>query len=87
MVKELNEPRLPSLKGKLNAKKAVVTKWTAADINADLKCLGLEGSPTKVVKIFSPPARQGGEMLQGTADETAAQVVDKLFDTVLGAGG
>jgi len=87
VVKELNEPRLPSLKGKLNAKKVIITKWTAADIAGDPKCLGLEGSPTKVVKIFSPPPRQGGTILQGTADEAAAQLVDKIFDTVLSARG
>ncbi|MBN1675348.1 MAG: electron transfer flavoprotein subunit beta/FixA family protein [Kiritimatiellae bacterium] len=84
-VKELNEPRLPSLKGKLAAKKAKIVHWTAADLGADPKSLGLEGSPTKVVKIFTPPPRKGGEMLEGEPQEAAARLVEKLKDVVIGA--
>lgn len=85
VVKEINEPRLPSLKGKMNAKKAVIQVWKAADIQADPKCLGLDGSPTKVVRIFTPPPRQGGEILKGEPDEIVAQLAAKLKDAVLGA--
>lgn len=85
VVKELNEPRLPSLKGKMAAKKATITQWKAADLNANPKSLGLDGSPTKVVKIFTPPPRQGGEVLQGDPDETVPHLVAKLKDAVLGA--
>jgi electron transfer flavoprotein beta subunit len=83
VVKEINEPRLPSLKGKMNAKKAVITTWKAADLLAEAKYLGLEGSPTKVVKIFTPPTRQGGQILQGEPEEIVAQLVAKLKDAVL----
>jgi electron transfer flavoprotein beta subunit len=85
VVKEINEPRLPSLKGKMAAKKAVITCWKAADLQTDPKCLGLEGSPTKVVKIFTPPPRQGGEILQGEPDDVVAQLAAKLKDAVLSA--
>jgi electron transfer flavoprotein beta subunit len=85
VVKEINEPRLPSLKGKMNAKKAVIVAWKAADLQADPKCLGLEGSPTKVVRIFTPPARSGGEILKGEPDEIVSQLAAKLKDAVLGA--
>src|SRR5437773_2304599 len=43
VVKEINEPRVPSLKGKMAAKKAVVARWTAADIEADKTKIGLGG--------------------------------------------
>ncbi len=85
VVKELNEPRLPSLKGKMNAKKAAITVWKAADLQAEPKSLGLDGSPTKVVRIFTPPPRKGGEMLKGEPDEVVAQLAAKLKDAVLGA--
>ncbi len=85
VVKEINEPRLPSLKGKIAAKKAVIAVWKAADLSCDPKCLGLDGSPTKVVRIFTPPARQGGEMLQGEPSEIVPQLVAKLKDAILGA--
>lgn len=85
VVKEINEPRLPSLKGKMNAKKATITCWKAADLQADPKCLGLDGSPTKVVRIFTPPPRQGGQVFKGEPDEIVGQLVEKLKDAVLGA--
>ena len=85
VVKELNEPRLPSLKGKMNAKKAQITVWKAADIGCDPQCLGLTGSPTKVLRIFTPPARKGGQMLTGETHQVVSQLVEKIKDTVLSA--
>ena len=85
VVKEINEPRLPSLKGKMAAKKAVIPVWKAADLQCDPKNIGLDGSPTKVVKIFTPPPRQGGEMLKGEPSEVVPLLVAKLKDAVLGA--
>ena len=59
VVKEINIPRLPSLKGKLAAKKAEIPVLKAADIGADVQRLGLNGSPTQVMKIFTPPKPAG----------------------------
>ena len=78
VVKEINEPRIPSLKGKMKAKKAEIKTWTAADINVDRSKIGLEGSPTKVVKIFTPPPRPGGQMLKGEPAEVAEELVEFL---------
>jgi electron transfer flavoprotein beta subunit len=78
VVKEINEPRLPSLKGKMRAKKATIPTWTAKDVNCDEKQIGLEGSPTRVVKIFTPPPRQGGQMLDGDAEEVTETLVETL---------
>jgi electron transfer flavoprotein beta subunit len=80
VVKELNEPRLPSLKGKMRAKKAEIKKWTAADIGAEEELLGLKGSPTQVKKIFAPEARSDREMLEGTPEEQAEKLVKKLLE-------
>jgi electron transfer flavoprotein beta subunit len=80
VVKELNEPRLPSIKGKMRAKKAVVVKWSAADIGADENDLGLKGSPTQVRKIFAPEARAEREMVEGTPEEQAAKLLEKLLE-------
>lgn len=74
VVKEINEPRIPSLKGMMRSKKAEITKWTAEDIKADEKKIGLDGSPTQVVKIFSPPARTGGQILHGEAEDVVAKL-------------
>jgi electron transfer flavoprotein beta subunit len=78
VVKEINQPRIPSLKGKMRAKSVQIKILKADDIGADEKCLGLNGSPTQVVKIFTPPAREGGEMLSGSSDE----IVDKIISII-----
>jgi electron transfer flavoprotein beta subunit len=78
VVKEINEPRLPSLKGKMKANKAAVTTWTAADLGLEASKVGLNGSPTKVVKIFTPPPRPGGQILKGDPSETACKLAELL---------
>lgn len=78
VVKEINEPRTPSLRGKMNAKKAQITMWTAADIDAPTDKLGLEGSPTHVVKVFSPQHREGGEKCSGEPQELADKLAGLL---------
>ncbi len=78
VVKEINEPRLPSLKGMLRAKQAKITHWTAKDIGVDSVCVGLNGSPTRVVKIFTPQPRSGGQMLTGETQEIVEKLVELL---------
>ena len=75
VVKEINEPRTPSLRGKMNAKKAEIPVWKASDVEAPEDKLGLKGSPTQVIKVFSPPHREGGEKHAGEPTELA----DKLY--------
>ncbi len=78
VVKEINEPRLPSLKGKMKASKIEIFTYSAKDINAESQNIGLEGSPTKVVKIFMPPKREGGQKLTGEPDEIASKLAELL---------
>lgn len=78
VVKDINEPRVPSLKGKMKAKKAQITSLTAEDIGADPACIGLPGSPTQVAKVFPPQARGEKTLLTGSLDEQIDQLVDKL---------
>ncbi|MDR2191667.1 MAG: electron transfer flavoprotein subunit beta/FixA family protein [Endomicrobium sp.] len=80
VVKEINTPRVASLKGKLAAKKAVIKVLDAAAVGADTKRTGLNGSPTQVMKIFTPPQRQGGQKFTGDAKSVAAELVKKLAD-------
>ncbi|MFQ5681245.1 MAG: electron transfer flavoprotein subunit beta/FixA family protein [Candidatus Omnitrophota bacterium] len=78
VVKEINEPRHPSLKGIMRSKKTEITTWSAEDVGADKKYLGLEGSPTRVVKIFTPPRREGGKIFDGDIEEAVDNVVKEL---------
>lgn len=83
VVKEINQPRLPSLKGKMKAKNLKVAAWTAADISADLDRCGLKGSPTKVVRIFPPVPRGQREILSGAIEEQVSAIVEKLKEQSL----
>ncbi|MEA3296722.1 MAG: electron transfer flavoprotein subunit beta/FixA family protein [candidate division Zixibacteria bacterium] len=76
VVKEINEPRLPSLKGKMAAKKKPITKWTADDLGLNASGLGAD-SGTKTVKVSSPAPRPKGEIIEG---ETPEEYADKLFN-------
>ncbi len=79
VLKEMNVPRMASLKGKMRAKKEPVKVLTEKDINADPDRIGLKGSPTWVVKIFTPPKKTGGMKIDGThALEAAKTVLGKL---------
>ncbi len=84
VVKEINEPRIPSLKGMMRAKSAKIAVWTAKDIDADPKDLGLSGSPTNVVRIFTPPHRTGGQIITGETGEIVDKVAGLLKEVITG---
>jgi electron transfer flavoprotein beta subunit len=75
VVKEINEPRLPSLKGKMKAKKATIPHWSASDLGVDTATTGAS-SPSSIDKATDPPPRPEGEMISG---ETPGEIADKLF--------
>ncbi|WP_310600569.1 electron transfer flavoprotein subunit beta/FixA family protein [Desulfobulbus sp.] len=75
VVKDINEPRVASLKGKMKAKKAEIQQLSAADIGADPQCIGLAGSPTQVVRVFSPEPRGDRQIFSGSVEEQVDQLV------------
>jgi electron transfer flavoprotein alpha/beta subunit len=78
VVKELNEPRMTSLKGKIAAKKAEIKKLGMMDINADERNLGLNGSPTQVKNIFAPEIKAERKMIEGTPEEQVDTLIEEL---------
>jgi len=78
VVKDINEPRVASLKGKMRAKKAEIQQFSAAHIGADPQCIGLAGSPTKVVRVFSPEPRGNREIFSVSIPEQVEQLVARL---------
>jgi len=83
VVKEINTPRLPSLRGKKNAKSVELTVWNATDLNLDEMVTGLNGSPTQVVKIFSPQLTKNGAKYEVPAEE-AVDIIVKTIKEVTG---
>lgn len=78
VVKEINTPRLPSLRGLSRAKSAVIPVWTAEELGADKDLVGLAGSATKVVKVFFPQRVCRGEVLQGDPESQVDALLGKL---------
>jgi len=75
ILKETNVPRMASLSGRMKAKKARIKIASAERIKARPECLGLRGSPTRVVQIFTPPRKSGGIKIDGADPQAAAQMV------------
>jgi len=80
VTKEVNQPRLATLRGRLRARKAEIRRLTSKDIGADPGRLGLDGSATRVIKVFTPTPPAGGEMVEGTPDELADRIFEKLIE-------
>jgi len=81
VVKEINVPRLPSLRGLTKAKSAAIPAWTAGELGIDRNKAGLSGSATRVIKIFFPQRVHHGEILEGDPESQVASLIDKLRDS------
>ena len=78
VVKEINEPRMPSLRGKMSSKKAQIPIWGNKELKIEPTQLGLDGSPTRVSKIYTPPQKEGGKVFEGEPQD----VVKALFEEI-----
>lgn len=78
VVKELNIPRLPSLKGKMAAKKATIAKMDLNAIGAEPENVGLKGSPTQVKNIFAPQSKADRKIFSGSIEEQVDALIKEL---------
>lgn len=78
VVKEINEPRVPSFKAKLRAKKEAIPVWGLSDLDLAAEEVGLTGSFTQVVKVFPPPPRGEAQVWEGPAPDLAARLWGRL---------
>jgi electron transfer flavoprotein beta subunit len=65
---QINEPRYPSFKGIMAAKKKPVTTWTLADLGVDASQVGLDAAWTSVDEVTARPPRQKGEIVVDEGD-------------------
>lgn len=78
VIKDINDPRVPSLRGKMKAKSAQIPVWDLEKLGADKDEMGLSGSFTQVVKIFIPKTEHNVEVLEGTSEEQVEKLFGKL---------
>ena len=77
--KGLNEPRYASLPGIMKAKKKEVKAVKIADLSFDPNAVGKAGAKTQILKMYSPPQRESGNIIEGeTAEETASKLAKLL---------
>ncbi len=81
--KSAKEPRFASIKGKMKARKAKIPTWGVAELGLEPEQVGLTGSPTKVLKAYTPvPPEIHSEII---AEEDIDVAVDKLFQKLVAA--
>jgi len=78
-LKDLNEPRRPNLEDLHRSRFAAVRRLDSAAVGADPSEIGLEGSPTRVLHIFSPPPRGGGRRFEDDLEAGLAAAL-RLID-------
>ncbi|MFX0067591.1 MAG: electron transfer flavoprotein subunit beta/FixA family protein [Promethearchaeota archaeon] len=78
-LKGLNEPRLPSIMGIMSAKKKEIREMHAEDIGGDSDNFGLKGSPTEVIRTFSPEKKSRGMIIQGEDPDQAAKKLARIL--------
>jgi electron transfer flavoprotein beta subunit len=76
--REANRPRLPTMPGIRRARAIAVTSWNAIDLGLDPDSVGLKGSPTQMLNVFTQSQGRKGEVLSGSAAEMADTLVAKL---------
>ena len=76
VMKDINEPRYPSFIGIRKASKAVIPEWSVADLGVTLPA-----TQAKVTAFMNlPPKNVQVEMIDGTPEEQAAKLVDRLLE-------
>jgi electron transfer flavoprotein beta subunit len=65
---QINEPRYPSFKGIMAAKKKPVETWSLGDLGLDAGSVGLAAARTQVVEVTARPPREKGEVVTDEGD-------------------
>lgn len=79
-TKEVSEPRLPSYRLKVATREKPIETWSYEDLRPTegIEYFGLDGSPTRVERIFPPSFDTDKERWEGPANIVALQMLEKL---------
>ena len=69
VLKDINVPRLPSYRMKMEGKEKETPVWGIADLGLQENQVGMEGSVTTVMKTFTPDPRGNCRMIEGSEEE------------------
>ncbi|HEY3773237.1 MAG TPA: electron transfer flavoprotein subunit beta/FixA family protein [Solirubrobacteraceae bacterium] len=80
----INEPRYPSLKAIMGAKKKPLQTVAAGDVGIDTSLVGVDGSRVQCGDFHDPPAKSAGQIIEDEdTDETVAKIVAWLDERKL----
>ena len=79
-VKELNVPRYMTVAGIEEAYRREITVWNENDVELSPDNCGMNASPTKVFRSFTPDPKGQGEMISGSPAEAARILIEKLTE-------
>ena len=79
VVKEVSDPRLPTLRGKQKAKKLEIPVWDNKALDIDPSKVGLDGSPTRVVKIAKPKVARKCQLCFASDETLSADAVENFY--------
>jgi electron transfer flavoprotein beta subunit len=84
VVKDINSPRIPSLKKRMAAKRAEISTWTAADLELDSAEIGTTGSPTRITRVYAPKPKETDTMvIEDEPEESARKLLHELRSRTL----
>jgi electron transfer flavoprotein beta subunit len=72
----INEPRYPSLKAIMGAKKKPLETVAAGDVGIDASLVGADGSQVQCGEFKDPPAKAAGQIIE---DEDTNETVEKII--------
>jgi electron transfer flavoprotein beta subunit len=80
----INEPRYPSLKAIMGAKKKPLQTVAAGDVGIDSSLVGADGSRVQCGEFHDPPAKAAGQVIEDEdTDETVSKIVAWLDERKL----
>lgn len=80
-----NLPDMPTIPGMIRGRNAEIPLFDAESLQADKSRSGLAGSPTQVVKTFTPPMRGQAEEICGTTEEKVKRLAQICKEVLYGA--
>ena len=84
VLSALNNPSMPTLRGKMSSRRADITILTSQDLQIETEELGLKGSPTRVVKVTTPQKTRKTKRFSGSQIEKGIlQLVEEIKSSVL----
>jgi len=79
VISAINNPGMPTLEGKMRARRAAIKRMSADELRIDEKALGLKGSPTRVVKVTTPKKTRQTRLYSGSSiDEGIGELIEVL---------